>query len=112
MNINERLYVAGVVVIFIAVVVGMVLIWATMTLWLKNRREQRKWDSYQREQDRVDRCERERHEWMLAVKEMSDRNEKMAERVAEITKEWNRTKADYNRAKEMMEKVNLKGETI
>lgn len=112
MNINEKLYVAGIAVIFITVVIGGVLIWSVMTLWLKNRQEQRKWDALQREKDREDRCERERHEWMLAVKEMSDRNEKMAERVSEITKEWNRTKADYNRAKEMMEKVNLKGETI
>ena len=109
MNINEKLYIGGIAVIFITVVIGGVLIWATMCLWLKNRREQRRWDSYQREKDREDRCERERGEWMLAVKEMSDRNEKMAERVAEITKEWNRTKADYNRAKELMQKVNLEG---
>lgn len=109
MNINEKLYVAGIAVIFITVVIGGVLIWSVMTLWLKNRQEQRKWDALQREKDREDRCERERHQWMQTIREQSERNERMVKQIAEITKEWNRTRADYGRAKELMDKVNLKG---
>ena len=108
-GINEKVFIGGIAVIFVSVVIAGVIIWQLMVLWLKNKREERRWEGYQREQDRVDRCERERNEWILTVKEQAERNERMVEKIEQITKEWNRTKADYNRAKQLMEKVNLEG---
>ena len=109
MNINEKLYVAGIAVIFITVVVGGVLIWSVMTLWLKNRQEQRKWDALQREKDREDRLEKQRNEWIGIIRDQNARYAKMVEQVAQISAEWAKTENNYNRAKELMQKVNLEG---
>ena len=108
-GINEKVFLGGVAVIFITVVIAGVLIWQVMILWAKNRREQRRWEGYQREKDREDRCERERSEWIATIKDQAERNERMVEKIEQITKEWTKTKADYNRAKQLMEKVNLEG---
>ena len=109
MNINEKLYAAGIAVIFIAVVVGGTFVWAAMSIWLKNRREQRRWDGYQREKDREDRLEKQRNEWIGIIKDQNERYAKMVEEVAQISAEWAKTQNNYERAKQLMQKVNLEG---
>lgn len=112
MNINERLFVGGVAVLFIGLVVFGVLIWLVAGLWLRNKREQRKWESYQREQDRIDRFERQRIAWMELTKEQGERMERMVKEVKELSENCKRTEQDYARAKERMSKFNMKGEII
>ena len=109
MNINEKLYAAGIAVIFIAVVVGGTFIWASMSIWLRNRREQRRWDGYQREKDREDRLEKQRNEWIGIIRDQNARYAKMVEEVAQISAEWAKTQNNYERAKQIMQKVNLEG---
>jgi len=108
-GINEQVFLGGVAVIFVSVVIAGVIIWQLMVLWLKNKREERRWAGYQREQDRIDRCERERNAWIKTLNVQEERNARMIEQVAQITEAWNQTKSDYNRAKELMSKVNLEG---
>ena len=109
MNINEKLYIGGVAVIFISVVIGGVLIWATTSLWLKNRREQRRWDGYQREKDREDRLARERGAYLQTIKEQTDDIKQMVKDMRILTESYRKALSDYDRAKGIMEKVNLKG---
>ena len=112
MGINEKLFVGGIAVLFIGLVVFGVLLWLVVGLWLRNKREQRKWESYQREQDRIDRFERQRIAWMELTKEQGERMERMVQEVKELSENCKRTEQDYARAKERMSKFNMKGEII
>ena len=109
---GEKLYMTGVIILFLVAVIGGVFLWQVACIWLNNRREQRKWESLEREKDREDRLERQRVEWMGIIKDQNDRYEKMVLEVAKISEKWAKTETDYNRAKALMEKVNLEGVEI
>ena len=101
-GINERLFVAGLCVLFVTVVIGGIFSSQVAVLWLRNKREQRRHDDRNREQDRVDRLEAERNAWVSVIAE----KDKL---IISLTEELRQQTKDYDRAKEIMQKVNLKG---
>lgn len=112
MNINERLFVAGIAVIFLGLVVFGVLIWQVMVIWLRNKREQRKWDGYQRDKDREDRMARERAAYLTTIKEQTNDIKQMVKDMKLLTESYRKAVSDYDKAKERMSKFNLKGEAL
>ena len=101
-GINERLFIAGLFVLFVTVVIGGIFSSQVAVIWFKNKREQRRHDDRNREQDRIDRLEAERNAWVSVIAE----KDKL---IISLTEELRQQTKDYDRAKEIMQKVNLKG---
>ena len=101
MNIAEKIYVTGLFILFTTVVVGGVFTSQVAVLWLRNKREERRNEARIRESERLDRFENERNAWYELAKDQNERIAKMSEELARITK-------NYENAKTLMGKVNLK----
>ena len=104
-GINEKLFIAGLCVLFVTVVIGGIFSSQVAVLWLRNKREQRRHDDRNREEDRVDRLEAERNAWVSVMTE----KDKL---IINLTKELDEMTNQYERAKERMSKFNIKGELI
>jgi len=104
-GINEQLFTIGLFVIFITVIVGGVFVGQVAVLWLKNKREQREHDDRNRELDRKDQYEAERAAWVSVIVEKDKLIVGLNEELRQMTREC-------DRIKELMAKVNLKGEEI
>lgn len=101
MNIAERIFVAGLFILFTTVVIGGVFTSQVAVVWLKNKREERRNEARIRESERIDRFENERNAWYELAKEQNQRIAQMSEELARLTK-------NYENAKTLMGKVNLK----
>ena len=104
-GLSERVFITGLIILFITVVIGGVFTSQVAVIWIRNKREERKYDSRQREADRFNRWERERGEWMKLVDQQNARIDHMNEELVRLTR-------DYENAKTLMGKVNLKGERV
>lgn len=104
-GLSERVFITGLVILFFTVVIGGVFTSQVAVLWLRNKREERKHESREREADRFNRWERERGEWLKLVDQQNVRIDHMNEELVRLTR-------DYENAKTLMGKVNLKGERV
>lgn len=102
-GINDKVFIAGLFILFVTVVLGGVFSSQVAVLWIRNKREERKHDDRRRERDKIDNFENERNAWYALAKEQADRIDRMSEEIARLTR-------DYENAKKLMKKVNLKGE--
>ena len=92
-------------VIFCSVVISGTFTSQVAVLWIKNKREERKHESIEREKDREDRFKAERKAWAELAKDQADRLAKLSDELVKVTRQ-------YEQAKTIMDKVNLKGETL
>ena len=95
----------AVFIIFCTVVISGVFTSQVAVLWLKNKREERIHEKEEREKDREDRFRAERKAWAELAKDQAERINRMNEELVKITR-------NYEQAKQLMDKVNLKGETL
>lgn len=102
-GISDKLFITGLFVLFVTVILGGVFSSQVAVIWFKNKKEERKNENKQRELDRMDRFEKERSAWYELAKEQNQRIEKMSEELTRLTR-------DYENAKKLMKKINLKGE--
>lgn len=104
-GLSEKVFITGLVILFFTIVIGGVFMSQVAVLWFKNKREERKHDAREREADRFNRWERERGEWLKLVDQQNARIDHMNEELVRLTR-------DYENAKTIMAKVNLKGAEI
>ena len=102
-GINDKVFIAGLFILFVTVVLGGVFSSQVAVLWIRNKREERKHDDRRREKDKIDQFEKERNAWYELAKDQATRIGCMSEEIARLTR-------DYENAKKLMGKVNLKGE--
>ena len=102
-GINEKVFIAGLALLFITVVCGGVFGVQLANVWLRFKREEMKAEKEQKESMQMLRWESEREQWVGIVRDQNERLEKMNNDLVRVTR-------DYENAKQLMAKVNLKGE--
>lgn len=104
-GINEKIYIIGLIVIFITVVLGGMFGVQLASIWLKFKREEMRSEREKREVMQEVRWEQERDHWVGIVKDQNKRIDALSDELVKLSR-------DYENAKNLMSKVNLKGETI
>lgn len=104
-GVNEKVFIAGLFILFVTVVLGGVFSSQVAVLWIRNKREQRKHDDLNREKDRLDQYEAERAAWVSVINE-KDRV------IVHLSEELQKQTRELEQAKQIMSKVNLKGDQI
>ena len=104
-GVNEKVFIAGLFILFVTVVLGGVFSSQVAVLWIRNKREQRKHDDRNREKDRLDQYEAERAAWVSVINE-KDRV------IVHLSEELRKQTRELEQAKQIMSKVNLKGDQI
>jgi len=104
-GVGEKLFIAGLTIIFLTVVIGGTFGVELARLYVKCRRIEKEYELERRERDKYDRWERERAEWFAIKKEQDERIERMHDELVELTRH-------YERAKRLMDRTNLKGEQL
>ena len=102
-GINDKVFIAGLFILFVTVVLGGVFSSQVAVLWIRNKREERKHDDRRREKDKIDQFEKERNAWYELAKEQATRIDRMSEELTRLTR-------DYENAKKLMKTVKVKGE--
>jgi len=87
MTVSDHVYTISLFIIFITVVVGGTFIVQVANLWIKNKREER--ESYERglALRATDCMDKERAEWMKALRAKDDRIEVLSCEVVRLTKQ-------------------------
>lgn len=109
-GINDKLFIAGLFILFVTVVLGGVFSSQVAVLWLRNKREERRHDERRLAIRCSDKWDAERENWM---KMLDDRDKEVKDLMNEIhalKDELSRKNTSYNNAKKLMENVTLKGE--
>ena len=104
-GVNEKVFIAGLFILFVTVVLGGVFSSQVAVLWIRNKREQRKHEDRNREKDRLDQYEAERAAWVSVINE-KDRV------IVHLSEELRKQTRELEQAKQIMSKVNLKGDQI
>ena len=102
-GINDKLFIAGLFILFVTVVLGGVFSSQVAVLWIRNKREERKHDDRRRERDKIDQFEKERNAWYELAKEQATRIDRMSEELTRLTR-------DYENAKKLMKTVKVREE--
>ena len=102
-GLNEKVFIVGLAILFITVVLGGIFSVQLAGIWLRVKREDRKYEAEQKERDKYDRWKEERKHWIDLVSDQNKRLNEMSDQLVRLTR-------DYENAKQLMGKVNLKGE--
>jgi len=104
-GISEKLFIAGLVVLFITVVLGGMYGVQLARMYIRCRAMEREYDIERRERERNARWEREAVRWF-------DLNDKQNARIQRLNDELTERTKELENARATLAKFNIKGEKI